>query len=101
MRNMNPLQKKAVDIIGRPWDEIAAETKRLKLEYERLLNSSSSKERERAIGFRDDIRKGVFRFCYTNNSNAQGGRSNGGGRGWYASDPIAIGCVRTDLVLAD
>ena len=98
---MNTLQQKAVEIFERPWDEMARWTKAKKLEYEHLLGSSSRKERAKVIGFQDDIVNGAVRLYYTNNTNAQGGRSNGGGRGWYISGPVTPGCVRSELVLAD
>lgn len=98
---MNKLQSKVVEIFGRPWDEMAAEVKELKLEYERLQTSRKRDERMSSIGFRDDIRKGNIRLFYTTNTNAQGGRSNGGGRGWYISGPTSPGCYNAYLVLAD
>lgn len=98
---MNKLQLKVVEIFGRSWDEMAAETKAMKLEYERLLNSSKRAERARTIGFQDDIEKDGIRLYYTTNTNAQGGRSNGGGRGWYISGRIKPGIHESYLVLAD
>jgi hypothetical protein len=98
---MNKLQLKAVEIFERPWDEMAAETKELKLQYERLLNSSKRSERAQTIGFRDDLEKNGVRLFYTTNTNAQGGRSNGGGRGWYISGRTKPGIVESYLVLAD
>ena len=80
---------------------MAVETKALKIEYERLLNSRSRKERESSIGFQDAIVKGDLRLYYTTNTNAQGGRSNGGGRGWYIIGPAHPGISRSELVLAD
>lgn len=98
---MNKLQQKAVEIFDRPWDEMAAWTKRKKLEYERLLNAQTRAERAKTIGFKDEIVKGAVRLYYTNNANAQGGRDNGGGRGWYISGPVSPGCFDSYLVLAD
>lgn len=98
---MNKLQLKTVEVFGRPWDEMAAETKAMKMEYERLLNSSKRAEREKVIGFRDEIKKGEIRLYYTNNENAQGGYDNGGGRGWYISGPTHPGIYGAYRVLAD
>ena len=98
---MNKLQLKAVEIFGRPWDEMAAEVKELKLQYERLLNSSKRSERAKVIGFQDAIEKNGVRLFYTTNTNAQGGRSNGGGRGWYIGGKIKPGISESYLVLTD
>jgi len=98
---MNKLQLKVVEIFGRPWDELAAETKAMKLEYERLLDSPKRTERAKVIGFKDDIQKDGVRLYYTTNTNAQGGRDNGGGRGWYIGGKLKPGLYNSYLVLAD
>lgn len=98
---MNKMQRKVEKVFGLPWGQLAEKTKALKLEYERLLNSPSRRVREQAIGFKDDISKGAVRLYYTTNDNAQGGVKNGGGRGWYISGPVTVGCVRSTLVAND
>lgn len=100
MTHREKLQQKVIEVFG-PWDQIAKWTKERKLEYDRLLNSRSRKERSQTIGFQDALVRGALRFYYTTNDNAQGGRSNGGGRGWYVSGPVTPGCYQSKLVMPD
>jgi hypothetical protein len=84
---------KLVEIFGKPWDELKKVTKDQKMEYERLLNSPKRSDREKSIGFHDGIESGRVRLFYTNNENAQGGKRNGGGKGWYVSFPKGSGMM--------
>ena len=93
---------KVEGIFERPWNELALATKAMKLAYEAKLNSNSRKERMESIGMQDGIEKGRVRLFYTTNTNAQGGISNGGGRGWYVSGPVGPGMMfRSDCILND
>ncbi len=93
---------KVEGIFGRPWNELALATKTMKLAYEAKLNSNSRKERMETIGMQDEFVEGRIRLFYTTNTNAQGGISNGGGRGWYVSGPVGPGMmVRSELLKND